>query len=231
MLFLDVIDLDLFLLAPLGVVGGKACSLLESAVGKVFALRFYHHVGSGDLLGMEPPVASIGKLEGQLVILKIILADIHVESVTADIVEGLAGDLHLFLTALAMDIAAFRELLLDLRQVFFLQGDFQGGGDGFQVIDLGFYLLRESGESLKGSFEFPILVKVFLRILLRREGGIQGNGDHFVRVVVQSLQGLCPGLGVISIGIQQFAVDAVSFPFFRVLDLGELQVILLDIAL
>ena len=58
-------------------------------------------------------------------------------AVGGDVVEGFGSSLcFLFFAVSAPDVAVVRQLLLDLGQVVFLQGDVQGGLDGFQVQDL-----------------------------------------------------------------------------------------------
>lgn len=52
------------------------------------------------------------------------------EAIAAQIMEGLAGDLCLFGAALSADVAALGQFLLDLHQVFFLQGNVQCCADG-----------------------------------------------------------------------------------------------------
>ncbi len=97
------------------------------------------------MLGMEPPVISCGKFEGQLVILVIVLSHIDMEAVAAEIMEGPAGDLLLLCAGSFADIAALRQLFLDLGQILLLQGDVQSVGDGLQMIDLGLDLRGQSG--------------------------------------------------------------------------------------
>ena len=54
MLFLDVVDLDLIQFAALGVVCGKACSLLKGAVRELLTISFYDDVRAWDFLRVEP---------------------------------------------------------------------------------------------------------------------------------------------------------------------------------
>ena len=79
--------------------------------------------------------------------------------------EGTAGDALLFSgRAVFFDKAVFRQLLLNLCQIFFLQRDIKGGADGLQMPDLPFCLLRELFKRFKGAFELVILIKIFLGI-------------------------------------------------------------------
>ena len=93
-------------------------------------------MGTGLFLGVEPPVVAGGEFEGQLVILKVILAHIHMKAVTADIVKGTAGDPGFLRAAFSADVTALDQFLLDLHQIFFLHGDIQGRQNGLQMFDL-----------------------------------------------------------------------------------------------
>ena len=53
------------------------------------------------------------------------------------------------------------------------------------MVDLGFRLLREVGQSLVSTFKLIITVKIFLGISLCIKLRIERDGDHLVRVVVE----------------------------------------------
>ena len=67
--FSIIVDLDLFLTAPGGIVGGKARGVFKGSVGKLPALRADDDVGAGTSLGVEPPVVPDGEFKGQLFVL------------------------------------------------------------------------------------------------------------------------------------------------------------------
>ena len=81
MLSLNVVDLHLLVLPALGVVSGQGAGLLKYVVGQLFSLRLYNDVGAGNALCVEPPVAAIRQLEGEFVVLVVVLADVDVKSV------------------------------------------------------------------------------------------------------------------------------------------------------
>ena len=68
-------------------MGGQPRRILESTVRQLLSAGFYHYVGTGIPLRMEPPVISDSKFKGELIILKVILAYINVVAVAAEIVE------------------------------------------------------------------------------------------------------------------------------------------------
>jgi hypothetical protein len=46
-------------------------------------------VGSGDLLGVEPPVIRVGEFEGEFIILQVIFPDIDIKTVGGPVMVGL----------------------------------------------------------------------------------------------------------------------------------------------
>ena len=103
-------------------------------------------MGAGYALGVEPPVISICKPEGQLLILIVVFAHIDVVSVRGNIMEGLAGDLWPLIVWTALfHIAVFHQFLLDLHQIIFSQSDIQGRADGFQMVDFRLCLVGQLG--------------------------------------------------------------------------------------
>jgi len=86
---LYIIDLDLVCAAAGGIVGscggGKLIDVIGEHVG-VFPLD--DHMGTGHLLGVEPPVSGVGELERQFVVLEVVLPDVDVIAVLRLIVIG-----------------------------------------------------------------------------------------------------------------------------------------------
>ena len=88
MLFFDIINLYLVTSPVLGVISGQPSRFLKYPVGKFSSAGFDDDVGAGSALGVEPPVISGCKMKGQILVLEIILAHIHVTAVAGQIVEG-----------------------------------------------------------------------------------------------------------------------------------------------
>ena len=167
-LFLDVVDLHLFLAPALGIVGRQTAGFFESAIGHIGnAFCFYNYVGAGHVLGVEPPVTAICKLEGQFFVLIIVLAHINVETIAADIVERLAGHFYLlgiltgFASVLAAvfayivfaaDVTAVSKLFFDLYQVFLQKCNVQSGADGLKMVDFRLYFSGQFGQGFVGTF-------------------------------------------------------------------------------
>ena len=75
-------------------------------------------------------------MEGQLLVLEIVLPYIDMVAIAGDVVEGAACDAHLLFGTPAADVACLGQLLLDLDQVLLGPGDVQGIADGLQVLDV-----------------------------------------------------------------------------------------------
>ena len=89
-LFLDIVDFHLVIVTAFGIVGGQGTGFFKEAVGKVgAALSFYDDMGSGNAFCVEPPVVSCGQLEGEFLILVVVLSHVNVEAVGGNVVEGL----------------------------------------------------------------------------------------------------------------------------------------------
>ena len=201
-LSLNIIDFHFLISTSLGVVGGQRPGFLEDAVREFLSLSLYNDMGSRDSLCVEPPVAAVGELEVQFLVLIVVLSDIDMESVAGEIVERTAGDLHLLAASVvAFDIAVLRELLLDLHQVFLQPCDVHGGADGFQMVDLRLCLGQLFGDSLIGTFLLIILVEIPLRVLLGRHGRIQRDRNFCIVVIIQTLKTLFPAGKSVSVGV------------------------------
>ena len=226
MFFLDIVNLY-FLVSPApGIIGRQTGCLLKSAVGKFFRVSdFHHHMGTGHLFGMKPPVISRGEFESQFIVLVIILAHIHMKAVTADIGVGPAGDFLLFCGTLSADIAALGEFLLDLGQVFFVQRDVQGGGYGFQMVDFGFDFFGQLPQRFISPFHLSVFIEIFCGIFRGGQSGIQRDGNRFAGIIIHCFQGLCTRQGMITVSVEKFPVKTVGFPLFRVFYLTQLEVV------
>ena len=78
---LDVVDLHLIVFPASGIVGRQGSGLLEHPVRQLLSLCFYDHMGAWHSLGVEPPVAAVCRLKGQLLVLVVVLSHIDVEAV------------------------------------------------------------------------------------------------------------------------------------------------------
>ena len=67
-------------------------------------------------------------------------------------------------------------------------------------------------------------------IVLCRQLRVQGNGDFLVGVVVQTGKGFLAAGELIAVGVQEFAVYAVFFTLFSVLQLLQLQIVFFVVA-
>lgn len=123
MFLFDIINLDLIIAAILGVVGRKLPSFFKYSVRHLTVLRFDDDVGTRCSFGVEPPVASIGKMESQFFILEIVLSYINVIAVAGQIVERLALKLYFFLREFTAYISTLSQFFLNLCQVILTKCD------------------------------------------------------------------------------------------------------------
>ncbi len=136
---LHIVDFDLFLFAPDGVVGGKRRRLFKGGVGEFASARFYYHMGAGHFFGVKPPVVSGGELEGKLLVLYIIFADVNVEAVRGNIVKRLAfGAFGTFFVRgrFAADKPRGYKFFFYLDKVVVRGGNVERGGNRLEIVDL-----------------------------------------------------------------------------------------------
>ena len=202
-------------------------------------------MGSGYVVGVHPDVAGLREVEGELIVLNVVLTDIDVVTVTADVVQrfadGSAGTAFfaglveagaLFASAcVPPDQSAVLEFLPDLGEIAFARGKIQRGADTLQMVDLRFDFGGQRGESFIGPLEFGISVKIFLRVLVRRQCGIQRDPDLFTGIVVVYFAGLYAVGDRLGVCVEQFSIDPVLVPLFGIPDLLALQVVFVNVAL
>ena len=72
---------------------------------------------------MEPPVVSGCKLESEFIVLVIIFSNINIIAIGGAVVERLALDSGFFIGLFALNIAKLNQLLFDLYEIVFRQGN------------------------------------------------------------------------------------------------------------
>ena len=201
-------------------------------------------MGPGYVVGVHPDVAGLCEVESELVVLGVILADIDVVAVAADVVKGLADGsagaafFAGFVKAgplfpspcVPANKSAVLELLPDLGQVALARGEIQGCADALEMVDLRFDFFGQGGQSLIGPLELGISVKIFLRVLGRRQHGIERNADLLAGVVVVHFTGLRAFGNGIGVGVEKLSIDPVFVALFGIPDLLELQVVFVNVA-
>ena len=124
---LQVVDFHFVIITSFGVISGKASSLFKCTVRQFFPVRLDNDMRAGNALSMKPPVAACGKLERQLIILKIVFSNINMEAIRGEIMERLAFCLDLLAGVSFFDVAELCQLLFDLGKVIFGHGYIQRG--------------------------------------------------------------------------------------------------------
>ena len=107
------------------------------------------------------------KVECQFFILKIVLSDIHMITVTGNVMEWFVFDLDFFLCIFSADIAGVCELFFDFSKIIFCQCNIKCCLNGFQVSDLVQCLFAKNRKCFKSTFLLVIFCKITLGIFLR----------------------------------------------------------------
>ena len=171
-------------------------------------------MGARHVVGVEPDVPGIGEVEGELVVLGVVLAHINVVSVGTDVVERLTdrragAPLGLVVARAALaagvvvsfDQSAVLELLADLREVPLIGGKIQRRADALEVLDLGLDLRGQGGQRLVGPLELGIAVKILLGVLLRRQRRVERHAELLAGIIVIQLAALGPGRDRVAVGV------------------------------
>ena len=136
--------------------------------------------------------------------------------------EGFGFHLHLgtfFVSVVALHIAVFHQLFLDLGKVALLCGNVQGIGYGFQMLDLACSICNLNLQSFLGTFQLAVTIEILLGILLGGQGRIKRNSDFFSIIIVHSLKGFAAFFQAVAVGVDQFAVNLVFVLFLSVFHL------------
>ena len=97
--------------------------------------------------------------------------------------------------------------------------DIKRVGDGFQMLNFCFDFFRQCSQSFIGSFQFPVPVKIPLRVFSRGKGRVKGNGDFLSIIIVYSFKGFASFFQAVAVGVDQLALDLVLVLFLCVLHL------------
>ena len=146
-------------------------------------------MGARESFGVEPPIISGGKFEGQFFILKIVFSYIEVKAIFGDIVEGFAGDTGRFIFGASFFcISGFAQFVLQLGQIFLAGGNIEGVADGFQIINLCLGFCTEIDERFISSLQLIVTLKILFCVC--RDGEILGQRDRdfLAGVIIQCLE-------------------------------------------
>ena len=85
------------------------------------------------------------------------------------------------------------------------------------MVDLPLGFQGEFTQRLKGSLQFIVTVKIFLRIFFGCKVGIQRDPNLLIGILVQAFEFLFTACQFVSIGIEKLAVYPVLFALFCIL--------------
>ena len=187
-------------LPGLGVPDGQHGGLGDGLVGGLLSAAGNDHMAAVELLHMEPEVALLGVLQGQLVVLPVVPAHPDQIALAGAELPGLGGgQLHLLFLVGVPDVAPGHQLGPDLQYVLLGLGPVQLVENAVEVLELHLALGDLLGQHPLGRLG-PVVVLVELGgVLLGRELGGEGNVDLPHLRVVEVHGGeprLSPGHGV-----------------------------------
>ena len=170
--------------------------MVQVLFARLFAREAQDDVRAGDVLGVQPNVVGRRRVEGQAVVLVIVLADEDALAVLGHEAKGSGGlVLPLFFRALLKE-AALNQLIFDL----FDFGQCRGGGEGaFDAGEVADVLLAECDlpvEQLLRTLELVVLVVERLHVLTERQSLVEFQRDLFTRFAVDVVDGQ-RGVGVV----------------------------------
>ena len=121
---------------------------------------------------MKPPVGRVGKPEGKLIVLQIVLSDIDIIPILRAVVPGagLFGARRplLFLRVMTPEISGLNQLFPDLVQVRLTLRLVEESPDGLQLIHIRLRLGDQLIQRLIGTLELLVFIIIALRILRGR---------------------------------------------------------------
>ena len=128
-------------------------------------------MASMDLLGVKPEIGLVGGFQRQLIVLYIVSADTDPKSAGGEKFHRLGGGgLHVLLFVGIPEIAAGDQLPADIREILFCFGTAELIKNAFQIGKLSLSLLDLLCQIELGILCFIIVLEVFGRILLGRQG-------------------------------------------------------------
>ena len=123
MFFLNVVDLYFVSTTILRIVSGQTTCFFKGTVRKFIPAAFDDNVRSRSTLCMEPPVIAIGKRKSKFFILQVVLSNVHIITITGNVMHWFAGKFNFFLCMFSADIAALHQFLFDLGKIRFAHDD------------------------------------------------------------------------------------------------------------
>ena len=142
---------------------------------------------------MEPPVIAIGKRKSKFFILKVVLSNVHIITITGNVMHWFAGQFNFFLRMFSADIAALHQFLFDLSKIRFVQSNVKCVADRFQILDIIGSFLDQLRQCFKCTLLFVVFCKITLRILARSLCRIKRDSNLFVGIIIQAVSSFDPG--------------------------------------
>ncbi|CDC95266.1 putative uncharacterized protein [Roseburia sp. CAG:380] len=186
-------------------------------------------------LGMKPPVATVGEVEGKLIILIIIPSDVHMKTIRRNIMKRLTLCLNLATAAfgfrMLLDIAALRKLPADQAQIFLLSCNIKCIADRLEMLDFLSCLLDLDCQRLKGSLKLGIFLEISLGIVHRRLRLIKWDRYFLAGIIILTGKAFLPAGKAVTICCKKITIDLVFITLLSIPKLFFLQIVFLAAAL
>ena len=112
MFFLDIVDLHFVCSTVFRVVSGQTTCFFKGTVRKFIPAAFDDNVRSRSTFCMEPPVIAIRlKEKVSSSFLQVVLSNVHIITITGNVMHWFAGQFNFFLRMFSADIAALHQFL------------------------------------------------------------------------------------------------------------------------
>ena len=180
---------------------------------------------------MEPGVIEARRLERQLVVLVVVLADEDLCAVRRLEVEGAGGLVVVLLLGLLAQVAGGDELVVDLGDLREIRGGEQRRLDALEVGDICLALAALDLQQFLCTLELVVLLVAGLHVLDERQALVERDCDGFARLTVDVRHGHARVLAVLELVLVRHEVVAAHLEFLRVLRRRDLLVELRELVL
>ena len=212
-------------------MGGEAGGEQDILFARLHAAILQHDVGARDVLRVEPRVVVARRLERQLVVLVVVLADEDVRAVRRAEVEGAGGLVVVLLLGLPAQVARGDELVVDLGNLREARGGEQGCLDALEVGDVRLALAALDLQELLRALELVVLLVAGLHVLDECQALVERNCDRFAGLAVDVRYGHARVLAVLELVLVRHEVVAAHLELLSVLGRRNLLVKLRELVL
>lgn len=179
-----VIDGDLRGAAGFAEMGGEAGGEQDIFLAGLDALILQDDMGAGDVLRMEPGIVEACRVEGQLVVLIIVLADEDGGAIRCAEVEGASRLVVVLLLGLLAQVAGGDEFIVDLGDLSEARRGEQRSLDALEVGDVVLAFAALHAQEFLRTLELVVFLVAGLHILHERQPLVERDFYGLARLAV-----------------------------------------------